>query len=308
MSSSDMTSEGTAMRIFVTGATGWIGSAVVPELLAAGHQVIGLARSDASAAALAERGVGVQRGSLDDLDSLRAGVAAADGVVHLGYNHDFSRMADAAATDRAAIDALGEALAGSGGPLVFASGMAGMGLDRPATEEDVADPALFPRAASAAAARAYAERGARPVEVRFAPTTHGPGDYGFMAVLVAIAREKGVAAYVGDGVGRWPAVHVLDAARLVRLAVDDAPAGAIVHAVAEEGVPTREIAEAIGRGLDLPVESVPAERAEEHFGWMARFFGADLPASSALTRQRMGWEPEHPGIIADLDAGYYFKQ
>jgi nucleoside-diphosphate-sugar epimerase len=295
------------MRIFVTGATGWIGSAVVPELLAAGHEVVGLARSDASAAALAERGAGVQRGDLDDLDSLRAGAAAADGVVHLGYNHDFSRMADAARTDLAALTALGEVLEGTGGPLVFASGVVGLATDRPGTEDDRPDPAMHPRVANAAAALAFAERGVRPVAVRFAPTVHGPGDPGFTAVLVGIAREKGVAGYVGDGSSRWPAVHLLDAARLVRLAVEDAPAGSVVHAVAEEGVPTRKIAEAIGRGLDLPVSSVPADRAGEHFGWIAGFFGMDAPASNALTRQRMGWEPAHAGLIADLDAGYYFK-
>jgi nucleoside-diphosphate-sugar epimerase len=295
------------MRIFVTGATGWIGSAVVPELLAAGHEVVGLARSDASVAALAERGAGVHRGDLDDLDSLRAGVAAADGVVHLGYNHDFSAMGDAAQTDLAALTALGEALEGTGGPLVFASGVVGLATDRPGTEDDRPDPAMHPRVANAAAALAFAERGVRPVAVRFAPTVHGAGDPGFTAVLVAIAREKGVAGYIGDGSGRWPAVHVLDAARLVRLAVEDAPAGSVVHAVAEEGVPTREIAEAIGRGLDLPVASVPADRAGEHFGWMATFFGMDAPASSALTRQRMGWEPTQAGLVADLDAGYYFK-
>jgi len=295
------------MRIFVTGATGWIGSAVVPELLAAGHEVVGLARSDASAAALAERGAGVQRGDLEDLDSLRAGAKAADGVVHLGYNHDFSRMGEAAETDLAALTALGEALEGAGGPLVFASGVVGLATDRPGTEDDRPDPAMHPRVANAAAALAFAERGVRPVAVRFAPTVHGPGDPGFVATLVSIAREKGVAGYVEDGSSRWPAVHVLDAARLVRLAVEDAPAGAVVHAVAEEGVPTREIAEAIGRGLDLPVASVPADRAGEHFGWMANFFGMDAPASNALTRRRMGWDPTHAGLIADLDAGYYFK-
>jgi nucleoside-diphosphate-sugar epimerase len=294
------------MRIFVTGATGWIGSAVVPELLAAGHEVVGLARSDRSAAALTERGAGVLRGDLDDLDSLRAGAAAADGVVHLGYNHDFSRMGEAAQTDLAALTALGEVLEGTGGPLVFASGVVGLATDRPGTEDDRPDAAMHPRVANAAAALAFADRGVRPVAVRFAPTVHGPGDPGFTSVLVAIAREKGVAGYVGDGSGRWPAVHVLDAARLVRLAVEDAPAGSVVHAVAEEGVPTREIAEAVGRGLDLPVASVPAERAGEHFGWMAAFFGTDAPTSNALTRQRTGWEPTHAGLIADLDAGYYF--
>jgi nucleoside-diphosphate-sugar epimerase len=295
------------MRIFVTGATGWIGSAVVPELLAAGHEVVGLARSDASAAALAERGAGVQRGDLEDLDSLRAGAGAAEGVVHLGYNHDFSRMEAAARTDLAAVSAMAEVLAGSGGPLVFAAGVFGLAAGRPGTEEDGADPAMHPRIANTVTTLGFADRGVRTAAMRFAPTVHGPGDPGFVAYLVSVAREKGVSAYVGDGSGRWPAVHVLDAARLVRLAVEGAPAGSVLHAVAEEGVPTREIAEAIGRGLDLPVAPVPAERAGEHFGWMAHFFGVDSPASSALTRQRLGWEPTHAGLIADLDAGYYFK-
>jgi nucleoside-diphosphate-sugar epimerase len=295
------------MRIFVTGATGWIGSAVVPELLAAGHEVVGLARSDASAAALAERGAAVRRGDLDDLDSLRAGAGAADGVVHLGYNHDFSRMAEAARTDLAAVTAMAEVLAGSGGPFVFASGVLGLAAGRPGTEEDGADPSMHPRIANTVTALAFADRGVRTAAMRFAPTVHGPGDPGFVATLVSIAREKGVAGYIGDGSSRWPAVHVLDAARLVRLAVEGAPAGSVLHAVAEEGVPTREIAEAIGRGLDLPVASVPAEQAGEHFGWMAHFFGVDSPATSTVTRQRMGWEPTHAGLIADLEAGYYFK-
>src|SRR4051794_33335839 len=202
------------MRIFVTGATGWIGSAVVPELLAAGHEVVGLARSDASAAALVERGAGVQRGDLDDLDSLRAGAEAADGVIHLGYNHDFSRMEAAARTDHAALAAMGEVLAGTGGPLVFATGVVGLASGRVATEDDRPDPASHPRSGNAAAALALAGRGVRPVAVRFAPSVHGPGDPGFVAVLVAIARDKGVAAYVEGGSSRWPAVHVLDAARL----------------------------------------------------------------------------------------------
>jgi nucleoside-diphosphate-sugar epimerase len=294
------------MRIFVTGATGWIGSAVVPELLAAGHEVVGLARSDASAAALAERGAGVQRGDLEDLDSLRAGAKAADGVVHLGYNHDFSRMEAAARTDLAAVSAMAEVLAGSGGPFVFAAGVLGLAAGRPGTEEDGADPSMHPRIANTVTTLAFADRGVRTAAMRFAPTVHGPGDPGFVATLVSIAREKGVAGYVEDGSSRWPAVHVLDAARLVRLAVEGAPAGSVLHAVAEEGVPTRENAAAIGRGLDLPVVSVPADRAGEHFGWMAHFFGVDSPATSALTRQRMGWEPTHAGLVADLDAGYYF--
>jgi nucleoside-diphosphate-sugar epimerase len=295
------------MRIFVTGATGWIGSAVVPELLQAGHQVLGLARSDTAAAAVAALGAEVQRGDLDDLDSLRAGATAADGVVHLGYIHDFSRMGDAAQTDLAAINAIGATLEGSGRPFVIASGVLGLGSGRAATERDIPDSGAHPRIAGILAARSFVPRGVRVAEVRFAPTVHGPGDHGFVAALVGIAREKGASGYVDEGSNRWPAVHRLDAANLVRHAVDSAPAGAALHAVAEEGVPTRTIAEAIGRGLDLPVVSIPAERAGDHFGWIGRFFGTDAQASSSITRELFGWNPVHPGLIADLDAGYYFK-
>jgi nucleoside-diphosphate-sugar epimerase len=295
------------MRIFVTGASGWIGSAVTAELLGAGHQVVGLARSDRAAATIEALGAEVRRGALDDLDALRAGAADSDGVVHLGYNHDFSRMGEAAQTDRAAITALGDALAGSDRPLLIASGVAGLGGERPATEQDAGNPATSPRVANAAATLAYAERGVRSGVIRFAPTVHGDGDHGFVAVLVGVAREKGVSAYVGDGAARWPAVHRQDAAALVRLAVEQAPAGAVLHAVAEEGVPTRDIAEAIGRGLGLPVASVPAEQAQAHFGWIGMFFGLDSRASSEGTQRLLGWRPTHPGLIADLDAGYYFK-
>jgi nucleoside-diphosphate-sugar epimerase len=294
------------VRIFVTGATGWIGSAVVPELLNAGYQVVGLARSDASAAAVAALGAEVSRGDLEDLDSLSAAAAASDGVVHLGYNHDFSRMQAAAQTDMAAINAIGAALEGTGRPFVIASGVLGLASGRAATEQDVPDPSRHPRIAGVAAALSFADRGVRPSSVRFAPTVHGAGDHGFLAVLVGIARAKGVSGYVDDGASRWPAVHRLDAANLVRLAVDAAPAGAALHATAEEGVPTRAIAEAIGRGLGLPVASIPADRADEHFGWIGRFFGTDCRASSTATQQRYGWKPVQPGLIADLDAGHYF--
>jgi nucleoside-diphosphate-sugar epimerase len=293
------------MRIFVTGASGWIGSAVVPELLAAGHKVLGLARSDAGASAVDALGADVQRGDLDDLDGLRAAAAACDGVVHLGYNHDFSRMEDAARTDRAAITVFTEALEGTGGPLVIASGVLGLTQSRAATERDAPDPTVHPRIANAQLALSSATRGVRSSVVRFAPTVHGPGDHGFVAVLAGVAREKGVSGYVGDGSGRWPAVHRLDAADLVRRAVDDAPPGAVLHAVAEEGVPTRDIAAAIGRSLDLPVAAVPAEQAAEHFGWIGMFFGIDGRASSAATQELLGWKPQRPGLVADLDAGYY---
>ena len=295
------------MRVFVTGASGWIGSAVVSELLKAGHQVLGLASSDTAAAAVTALGAEVHRGSLDDLDSLRAGAATSDGVVHLGYNHDFSRMEAAAQTDLTALDAIGATLAGTDRPLVIASGVLGLAPGRTATERDVPDPSLHPRIAGAQAALSLATRGVRSSMVRFAPTVHGAGDHGFMATLVGIARDKGVSGYIDDGTNHWPAVHRLDAGNLVRRAVEDAPAGSVLHAIAEEGVPTRAIAEAIGRGLDVPVVSVPAEQASDHFGWLARFFGTDSRASNELTRQLLGWEPTHPRLIADLEDGHYFE-
>ena len=295
------------MRVFVTGASGFIGSAVVPELLRAGHQVTGLARSDASAAALVAAGAEVQRGDLNDLDSLRAGAAAADGVVHLAYNHDFSQMGAAAQTDRAALEAIGDALAGTEYPLVFASGVIGMTPGHVATEHDAPSAGLHPRVATAAAALALASRGVRVMSMRFAPTVHGEGDYGFMHTIAQIARQKGVSGYVGDGENRWPAVHRLDAATLVRLGLERGVAGSSLHAVAEESVRLREVAEVIGRHLNLPVVSVPADQAAEHFGWMGMFIGADSPVSSALTREWMGWTPTHPGLLADLNEGHYFQ-
>lgn len=293
------------MRIFVTGASGWIASAVIPELLAAGHRVLGLARSGDAAVKIAAMGADVRRGHLDDLDGLRAAASAADGVVHLGYNHDFSRMGAAARTDRAAIDAFGDALAGSDRPLVVASGVLGLANGRVATEDDRPGAAVHPRSATAIATLDLAGRGVRSVVVRFAPTVHGEGDHGFTAVLTGIARAKGVAAYVGDGANVWPAVHRLDAGALVARAVDRAPAGSVVHAVAEQGVPAREIAEAIGRGLDVPAKSIPADEAAGHFGWIGPIFAADCPASSEKTRQLLDWHPAHNTLIADLDAGYY---
>ena len=295
------------MRVFVTGATGWIGSAVIPELLDAGHKVLGLARSDTAAASLGALGAEAHRGDLADLAGLRAAAAATDGVVHLGYSHDFSRMEAAARADLAAIEAIGAELEGTGRPFVVASGVFGLAPGRVATEQDEPAPGLHPRIAGVQAAMSFARRGVRASSVRFAPTVHGPGDHGFLAVLTGIAREKGCSGYIDDGGHRWPAVHRLDAARLVRLAVDAAPAGAALHAVAEEGVPTRAIAEAIGRGLGLPAVSIPAEQAGDHFGWIGRFFGLGCPASNAATRQLLGWNPGHPGLIADLDAGHYFS-
>ena len=293
------------MYVFVTGASGWIGSAVIPELLAAGHDVVGLARSDEAADRVAALGAEVRRGDLSDTAGLAEAAAESEGVIHLGYVHDFSRMGDAADLDRRAIDAFADALEGSGNPLLFASGVFGLAPGRLGTEDDAPDPAAHPRLAHGLAALTLGDRGIRPVALRFSPTVHGQGDHGFVSALVQVARERGVSAYVGDGANHWPAVHRSDAATLVRLALEKAPAGQSVHAVAEEGVPTREIAEAIGRGLGVPVESVPAEQTADHFGWIGMFFGADCTASSQKTRELLGWEPTGPTLLEDLDAGYY---
>lgn len=293
------------MRIFVTGASGWIGSAVVPELLAAGHEVLGLARSARSADTVSSLGATVHRGSLDDLDSLRAGAEQADGVVHLGYHHDFSQMAEAARLDREAIEVFGKVLAGTDGPLLIASGVAGLSSGRPATEEDRPDGSVHPRVANADVALALADRGVRSLVARFAPTVHGPGDHGFIATLTELARRSGVAGYLGEGTNHWPAVHRLDAAHLVALAVDSAPGGTVLHAVAEEGIATRQIAEAIGRFLDVPTESIDPARATEHFGWIGGFFGMESAASNTITRRLLGWEPTHAGLLEDIEAGAY---
>ncbi|WP_216329339.1 SDR family oxidoreductase [Deinococcus aestuarii] len=295
------------MRIFVTGASGFIGSAVIPELIGAGHQVVGLARSDASAGVLAAAGAEVHRGSLDDLDRLRAGAEASDGVIHLAFIHDFSQYENAARVDLRAIETFGAALRSSDRPLVIASGLVGSVAGQLSTEQDVPDLARNPRIASAQAALALASQGVRSSVVRLAPTVHGEGDHGFIATLIGIAREQGVSGYIGDGNNRWPAVHRLDAARLFRLALEGALAGSVLHGVADEGVPVRTIAEVIGRHLDLPVVSIPAEQAGEHFGWLGRFLDADLAASSALTRELLSWQPIHPGLIEDLDQGHYFR-
>jgi nucleoside-diphosphate-sugar epimerase len=273
---------------------------VVLELLSAGHEVVGLARSEESAARVAALGADVRRGDLADTAGLAEAAAAADGVVHLGYHHDFSQMAEAAALDRAALEALGGALEGTGKPLLFASGVIGV-----RTEDDEPQGGGHPRLVNARTALAFLERGVRVVAVRFAPTVHGEGDHGFVAELARVARERGVAAYVGDGANVWPAVHVSDAARLVRLALDEAPAGSAVHAVAEEGVPTRAIAESIGRGLGVPTESITAEEAADKLGWIGTFFGGNFPVSSDRTRELLGWEPTGPTLLEDLDAGHY---
>jgi nucleoside-diphosphate-sugar epimerase len=298
------------MRVFVTGATGFIGSATVRELIDAGHQVVGLARSDEAAAALSEAGAEVHPGSLEDLDSLRSGAAAADGVIHTAYIHDFSQMENAAQADLRAVETMGAVLEGSGRPLVVTSGTALIKPGAVVTEEDWPDPgaAVHPRFATSVAARALADRGVRSSIVRPGASVHGEGDHGFVPYLINLAREKGVSGYIGDGSNRWPAVHRLDTAHLYRLALENAPAGSVLHAVADEGVPTREIAEVTGRHLGVPVTSFSPEDAQEHFGWMAMFWSLDAPASSALTQERMGWTPTHVGLIADLEQGHYFRQ
>ncbi|MET3963063.1 nucleoside-diphosphate-sugar epimerase [Marmoricola sp. OAE513] len=293
------------MRIFVTGANGWIGSASIRELVAGGHDVVGLARSEEAERTVADLGATPLRSDLTDLDGLRAGAADSDGVLHLGYHHDFSQMEEAARIDAAAIETFGDVLADGNRFLAIASGTGGLALGRPSTEDDVADPGGHPRIANSHATLALAERGVKPLVLRFPPTVHGPGDHGFVATLVDVARSQGVSAYVGDGQNRWPAVHRLDAAALVRRAVENPDAATVLHAVAEEGVATRDIAEAIARQLDLPTVSVEPDRAAEHFGWLGGFFSWDVPASGARTQERFGWNPAQATLLEDLDAGHY---
>lgn len=300
------------MRVLVTGASGWIGSAVVPELVGAGHEVTGLARSDASAAAAEALGATTIRGSVEDLDVLREAASAADAVVHLAFRHDIAfagRFADAVASDVAAIEALGAGLP-SGGAIAIAAGMLGLAHDgvTPAAERDLPAPggvgaARWP---SSAAALALAGRGLRASVVRLSPTVHGEGDGGFMATLIDIARKHGFSGYPGDGSARWTAVHLRDAACLFRLAIEVAPAGSVLHAVADQAISVRDIAEAIGRHLDVPTRSIPTEEADEHFGYLGMFLGIDGPASSAITRELTGWAPREPGLLEDLAQGHYF--
>lgn len=295
------------MHVFVTGASGWIGSASVDQLLAGGHQVTGLARSDASAAALAGKGVAVLRGDLDDLDSIRDGSRAADAVLHLANKHDFANPAVSNAAERNAVQTIADALAGTGKPFLLASGVAGIVPGRPVTEADP-NPHHGPDSARGGAenlALEYVDRGVHTVALRFAPTVHGVGDHGFVAQIAAVARQKGVSGYPGEGTNRWAAVHRSDAARLVALALAEAPAGARVHAVGEEGIPSREIAEAIGRAHGLPVTSIEPDDVASHFGWIGAFFGFEMSATSAATRELLGWAPTGPTLLEDIEAGAY---
>lgn len=292
------------MRVFMTGASGFVGSALVPELLAAGHRVVGLARSDASAARLRAAGAEVHRGSLEDLESLRVGAAGADAVIHLAFIHDTSRFAEAARIDEQAIETMGNALRGSGRPFVVATGI-GVVAGRVASAPESNSPAAA-RLAGPRAALRLVEHKVHTTLVALAPSTHGPGDtHGLVPRIIAVAREKKVSGFVGDGANRWAAVHVRDAARLFRLALERLPAGAGVHAVAER-VPTRAIAEAIARHLHLPLASIPNADALAHFGWVGALFARDAVATGEAARELLGWEPRHPGLLADLDDGQYF--
>ncbi|MDQ7911283.1 SDR family oxidoreductase [Phytohabitans sp. ZYX-F-186] len=309
MSATDITSsqEGFTMRVFVTGASGFIGRAVVAELVGAGHEVVGLARSEASATAVSRLGASVQRGDLDDLDSIRDGAKGADAVVHLANKHDWTNPAESNRAERAAVQTISDTLAGSDRPFVLAAGVAGFGLDRPVTERDP-NPAAgpdSPRGGAENLALEYAGRGVRVVSARFAPTVHGAEDHGFVSVIAQAARRGGAVRYPGDGANRWPAVHRSDAARLVRLGLEAAPAGTILHAVAEEGVPVREIAEALAGRLGIPARSVPAEQLADELGFIGRVLAADLPATSQITRELLGWRPTGPTLLEDIAAGHY---
>ncbi len=296
------------MRVFVTGATGFIGSAVVSELIGAGHSVLGLARSDAGATALAKAGAQVQRGDLEDLDALRAGAKATDGTIHTAFIHDFSKFMENGQIDKRAIAAMGEVMAGTNKPLIVSSGTAGIAVGSVATEDIVMpDSGMSPRL-SEQTVFSFTDKGVRTMAIRLAPSTHGESDQGFKAGFVSyqieVARQKGVSAYVGDGMNRWTAGHRIDAAKLYRMALEKGRAGAAYHAIGEEGITIKDIATAIGRKLNLPMTSIGAEQAGEHFGFLGMFLGLDIPASSAKTQAELGWKPVGPKLIADIDAHY----
>lgn len=294
------------MRVFVTGATGFIGSVVVPELIKGGHNVLGLARSDASAKALSTQGAEIHRGELSDPASLVAGARTCDGVIHLAFIHDFTKFAENVETDRIAVTALADALAGTNRPFIITSG-AGIAVGKTMPTEADAAPSGMPRGASEEITLAAAGRGVRSMVMRLPPTVHGAGDKGFVPMLVDVARAKGVSAYVGDGAIRWSAVHRSDAARLYRLALEKGAAGTRLHAVAEESIPTRKIAEAIGEGLGVPVKSVSPEEAQAHFGWFAMFIAMERAASSEITRETFGWRPEGPDLLTDMRENYFAR-
>lgn len=294
------------MKVFVTGASGFIGSVTVRELIASGHQVVGLARSDKSAASVASMGAEVLRGDLDDLDSLRRGAAASDGVIHTAYIHGSTDFAKASEADRSAIETIGAVLAGSNRSFIVSAGTPGLVEGRVVTEDDTTEPTIG--RFSEVAALLLTAQGVRVSVIRLPRSVHGEGDYhGFVPRLINMARSTGVVGYPGDGSYRWPAVHRLDAARLFRLALESAPAGTRLHAVGDEGIPVRDIAASISRHLNLPVASVPLSEADTRFGFLGRVLTFDCPSSSALTQERFGWHPEQPGLLTDLDQGHYFK-
>lgn len=295
------------MRVFVTGATGFVGSAVVKELLNAGHQVLGLARSDNSAEQLQKSGAGVHRGDLDDLDSLRQGAAACDAVIHTAFNHDFSKFKANCEADRGVIEALATVLEGSDRPLIITSGVGLLNYGRIVTEDDVAPGGsdTIPRAASEEAAQAAAAKGVKTYIVRLPPTVHDKGDHGFVPMVIGMARQHGESAYIGEGNNRWPAVHRLDAALVYRLIAEKQPAQKVFHAVAEEGIAFRSIAEAIGKGLRLPAVNKTGKEAEAHFTWFTHFASLNCPTNAAKTRQTLDWAPTHPGLLEDLSGSYF---